>query len=237
MKRIIFCALFAVGCGEDPDQINNYLMTSAEKTPPKLSLLVADGSAHSAGDSSYLKHFEKAGFKTANKAVATQNAKDMLAAEDVDEELKVKDKTADTSAKTTAEAGNEAGKTLDQPMVIYLEGLNSYRAGQTPEEAYDALIQYVAERKEKGWLTTVVTMVPALQLTLGSNKWRQQYNALVIENAAEADYIVNLDMDYRLADSSNLTYFQADQMNLSKSGSIAVYENIAAAVLRAGYQP
>lgn len=236
MKRFIFCALLLTACGEDPDQINNYLMTSAEKTAPKLSLLVADGSAHSAGDSSYLKLFEKAGFKTANKAVPNQNAKDMLAAEDVDEEIEVKEKPADSPA-ASLQSTSEEGKTLDRPMVIYLEGLNSYRAGQTPEEAYDALIQYVAERKEKGWLTTVVTMVPSLQLTLGANKWRQIYNGLIIENAAEADYIVNLDVDFRLADCTSLTYFEADQMNLTKSGSVALYENIAATLARAGYQP
>lgn len=238
MKRILFCALLAVACGEDPDQINNYLMTSAEKiTPPKLTVIVADGSSQSAGDSAYLKHFEKAGYKTANKAVAAQNAKDMLAADDVDEELSAKAEEQETAPADAQKSEKEEEPSADRAMVIYLEGLNSYRAGQTPDEAYAALQEYVTDRKAKGWLTTVVTMVPALQLTLGSNKWRQQYNALVIENAAEADYIVNLDMDYRLADSSNLTYFQADQMNLSKSGSVALYENISLALVRAGYAP
>lgn len=239
MKRLAMISLLLCGCGEDPEQINNYLNQTNQYQLDKtgLALIVTDGNGVVAGFGakfSYADLLKKDGWSIENKGSRDKNAVTMLeTAPEVDALLPV------PVAEKTEEAkpANEPEKPDEKSLVIYQEGLNSYLAGQTPAEAYEALTAYVQERKEKGWLTMAVTMIPAMQLTLGANAWRQQYNALVLENEAEADFLVDLNMDYRLADSSDVTYFQADRMHPSSAGVRALHENITAALLRARYEP
>lgn len=258
MKTLTTLALASMiaACGEEPDQIHHHLTETKQYETYEtyettnqydvivktgLALIVADGNGVVAGFGakfSYTDLLKKDGWSIENKGSKDKNAVTMLdTAADID--ALMPEPVVEETAETVDEE-SEDKKPIAEPeksLVIYQEGLNSYLAGHTPAQAYEALTTYIKARKEKGWLTMAVTMLPALQLTLGANAWRQQYNALLLENAAEADFLVDLNIDYRLADSSDVTYFQADRMHPSSAGVRALHENITGALLRARYEP
>lgn len=99
--------------------------------------------------------------------------------------------------------------------VVWL-GTNDIENGTTPAATYNLLVQYVAARHARGWKVITATMLSRKNLETQKNS----YNALILANTAGADAIVDFTGTVLGCDgcSTNLTYFDPDQIHPSQTG-------------------
>lgn len=88
--------------------------------------------------------------------------------------------------------------------------------GTTPAATYAMLVQYVQARHAKGWKVIVATMLSRKNVEPQKN----QFNALVLANTAGADAVVDFTGTVLGCDlcSTNLTYFDPDQIHPTQTG-------------------
>lgn len=136
----------------------------------------------------------------------------------------------------TSELMLENAKTKVDPLfeanaiVIFWEGINSFAVKEYSGAAgYDVLRQYVQGRKSVGFKTMVITMLPSRHpshINIGMEKFRQEYNRLILENSAGADIVLDLSRDPRLENADDEHYFTTDKVHLNANGYRAVFENV-----------
>lgn len=185
------------------------------------STIICDGNSLTFGSSlnnpsqeSFPALLSKMGWKVKNFGVPGQTSEQML--EDVTEQI----------------------DPLFEPqsLVIFWEGVNSFtRSKLSAEKAYASLDSYVRGRKEKGFKTAVMTMLPDGKIVhagLGVEKFQEEYNELVLRNSAGADIVIDLTKDLRLQNTLDGNFFSGDRIHLTAAGQGVVAENVSNALLK-----
>lgn len=116
-------------------------------------------------------------------------------------------------------------------VVIFWEGINSfYGDHDSAAAAYAYAVKYISDRKKAGFKTVIVTAMASenpLLASMGYRAFEAEYNALIRENAAGADIVVDLALEKRLSDSTDLSYFASDYIHMTDEGYALVAETIA----------
>lgn len=99
--------------------------------------------------------------------------------------------------------------------VVWL-ATNDIEAGTSPSDTYALLTQYIAARHARGWKVITATMLSRKNIEAQKNT----INALILANTAGADAIVDFTGTVLGCDlcSTNLTYFDADQVHPTQAG-------------------
>ena len=109
--------------------------------------------------------------------------------------------------------------------VVYIawEGINSMTIGDTPDQAYAAMITLVADARTAGAAYVIVMDMIDCTPSRVSEVNRAAYNALVAANTAGADAVVTLSSIPQLSDCTNTLYFDVDEVHLTSLGLTFVY--------------
>ena len=94
--------------------------------------------------------------------------------------------------------------------------------GQTAATIYANLADYCNTRRAAGWRVVICTEIDAQGALQNAAGWHgtiwPALNALIMADHSFADAVVDLGADARLADATNVTYFNADKVHLIEAG-------------------
>lgn len=113
----------------------------------------------------------------------------------------------------TVDALYDAG--YSENWAVLFAGTNDIPGADSAQTIYNNCSTWISGRKAVGFKTVILTI-------FGTSQKCHDFNALIRLNSAGAEKIVDLVADSRLADSTNLTYFQVDgHLNATGCGVVA----------------
>jgi lysophospholipase L1-like esterase len=118
-------------------------------------------------------------------------------------------------------------------VIVFHAGDNDIGQGRDAAGAYAAFAAYVASAHQQGWKVVVSTELQRPDFPPPKQAALEAYNDRLRKNKAEADAVVDLDAEPRLADPASRTdpgIFAHDHIHLSDGGYVLLANLLAPAV-------
>lgn len=125
-------------------------------------------------------------------------------------------------------------------VIVFHAGDNDINARRDAKQTYAALTAYVAAAHRQGWKVVVSTELRRPDFPPAKEQELEDYNKLLIQNAAGADAVVDLDRDTTLSDfayRADPSFFSKDRIHPSNGGYGRIAALLTPAVRRVADRP